>query len=107
MSFMGEVIDLMQKESRPGTAVNYLNSSRSFAAYLTCLGRKDVPLRMVDAELLAGYQDWLLSEGRSGNTIACHMRHLRSFNIRAALIASGCNAIKKHCLSLVMLVRLS
>ncbi|MBO7069594.1 MAG: site-specific integrase [Bacteroidaceae bacterium] len=78
LTFMDEVIDLRQKENRPGTAGNYRNTSRSFAAYLAHRGCKDVSLHKVSGELLAGYQDWMLSAGRSRNTTACHMRNLRA-----------------------------
>lgn len=76
--FMAQIIDLRQKENRPGTACNYRNTSNSFAAYLTCLGLEDVPLDEVDTELLAGFQDWQIREGRSRNTVAYHMRNLRA-----------------------------
>lgn len=76
--FMSQVIDHLQRENRPGTAVNYRNTSRSFAAYLTSLGMEDIPLHKVEVALLAGFQDWNIREGRSRNTIACHMRNLRA-----------------------------
>lgn len=78
LMFMDEVIDFLQRENRPGTAGNYRNSRRSFAAYLANLGMKDVTLHKLNAELLAGYQDWQTYKGKNRNTIACHMRNLRA-----------------------------
>lgn len=76
--FMNEVIDLLQRENRMGTAANYRSSRRSFEAYLAAQYRQDIPLGAVSAELMAGYQDWMLAGGRSKNTIAFHMRNLRA-----------------------------
>lgn len=78
MEFMQEIIISLQQEKRPGTAGSYRNSYNSFATYLTHLHRKDILLSKMGADVLAGYQDWLLGQGKCRNTIACHMRNLRA-----------------------------
>lgn len=56
------------------TIGNYKTALRSFAQFVG----GDVEIDSMDAHLIEGYQQWLISQGVSQNSISCYMRSLRS-----------------------------
>ncbi len=62
-------------EKRFGTAHVYQYASVSFLKFL---GGRDVPIHKVNAVLMEDYQHYLLSGGKSRNTVSSYMRSLRA-----------------------------
>ena len=75
---LDEQIRSCRQEKRLGSANNYLRTRQDFIRFLGTMGRKDLSLRKCTPEILADYQEWILSRGKSRNTLSFHMRNLRA-----------------------------
>ena len=75
---LDEQIQSCRQEKRLGSANNYLRTRQDFIRFLGTMGRKDLSLRKCTPEILADYQEWILSRGKSRNTLSFHMRNLRA-----------------------------
>lgn len=62
------------------TAANYVTALHSLLRYLEA---GDISLRCITADMLLGWQRWMLGNGISLNTISCYMRSMRSVVNRA------------------------
>jgi len=78
LSFLESEVSGLIRKNRFGLAENYRYSGVSFRRYLGTLHKRDVPLSRVTAELLIGYQQWLLDRGIQRNTSAFYMRNLHA-----------------------------
>ena len=66
---------ILRQQARFGTAHIYEYAASSFLKFL---GGKDIRIGKISASLMEEYEQHLLSEGRSKNTVSCYMRSLRS-----------------------------
>jgi integrase len=78
LGWMDELVQTLQSQNRMATAANYLAARRKLVEFLHAKGRTDIPLRKVDAGLLADYQEWILADGKAHSTLSFHMRILRA-----------------------------
>ena len=78
LGWMDELVQTLQSQNRMATAANYLAARRKLVEFLHAKGRTDIPLRKVDANLLADYQEWILADGKAHSTLSFHMRILRA-----------------------------
>lgn len=78
LAFLDAQAESLVRRDRLALAQNYRSSGRCFGRYLSTLHRKDIPLRKIDAELIASYQQWLLDNGVRRNTSVFYMRNLHA-----------------------------
>lgn len=83
LAFLEVQAESLVCKDRLGLAENYLSSGRCFRRYLNTLRRKDILLRMVDAELISSYQQWLSDNGVQKNTSVFYIRNLHAVYNRA------------------------
>lgn len=90
LDFLFVQVEHLVSRDKLGLAKNYLSSGRCFRRFLSTLQRKDIPLRKVDEELIASYQQWIADKGICKNTSVFYMRNLHAvYNkaVRKQLVA--------------------
>jgi integrase/recombinase XerD len=73
-AFKTQVAKLL-KEGRAGTASSYECAQKSIAAFFD---KATLPFSAVTPEFLRGYEQWMLSEGKSLTTVGIYLRTLRA-----------------------------
>ncbi len=56
------------------TLDNYRTALCSFSSYLD----RDIPIEVINTDIIEGYERWLINKGITPNTASCYMRSLRS-----------------------------
>lgn len=74
LSKANDIVASLEGCRAKSTIGNYKTALRSFAQFVG----DDVRIDSIDAHLIEGYQQWLISQGVSQNSISCYMRSLRS-----------------------------
>lgn len=77
VSFMKYQIDILKDTKRFGTANNYENTLSRFRKFLGD-ENEDVSLKSIDSTLIERYNDYLVGNGLSRNSISFYMRVLRA-----------------------------
>jgi integrase len=72
--------EILRQEKRFGTAHAYRYAAVSFLKFLN---GEDIHIKKITAALMVDYEHYLLSSGRSKNTVSCYMRSLRATYNRA------------------------
>lgn len=78
LSWMDQVAETYTRHHSFSTADNYLRTRRSLHSWLSGRGSQDLPLRRLNAELVADYQEFLTVAGHGRNTRTFHLRNFRS-----------------------------
>ncbi len=87
------VIQNLEHSRSKSTIDNYRTAVRSFLSFLSQT-KQEISLRSVNANLMKGYQHWLLQKSVRLNTISCYMRSLRKLFHEAKL--KDCDACFKN-----------
>ena len=90
-SYINQKAENFRAEGKFGTAHAYMYAAHSFLKYL---GGRDIRINKIDAALMENYELYLLSKGKSKNTVSCYMRSLRAaYNsaVREKIIVTGKN----------------
>lgn len=78
--FMRSIINQLQQNGQRCTARNYLATLRSFMRFRS---EVDVPLDMLNVDMILAYEAWLKQQGLCRNTSSFYMRQLRAVYNRA------------------------
>ena len=74
-TYINRKVEMLQQNKRFGTAHAYQYAAVSFLKFL---GDKDIRIDKIDAALMKDYERYLITEGKSQNTVSCYMRSLRA-----------------------------
>ncbi len=75
LSFMKELIALLEHNRRLGTAHNYKSTMKSFGDFLN---HKDISFSLMTGKLICDYEQWLFDRGVVRNSSSFYLRILRS-----------------------------
>ncbi len=78
--FVEERIRMLKKQKRKRTAENYKTALNSLVSFMQ---KESIPFQIITEEKMSQYQEWLISENLSMNTISCYLRTLRSIYNKA------------------------
>ena len=78
------IISNQENSHCKSTIDNYRTAVRSFLSFLSQT-KQEISLRSVNANLMKGYQHWLLQKSVRLNTVSCYMRSLRKLFHEAKL----------------------
>ena len=87
------IISNQENSHCKSTIDNYRTAVRSFLSFLSHT-KQEISLRSVNANLMKGYQHWLLQKSVRLNTVSCYMRSLRKLFHEAKL--KDCDACFKN-----------
>ena len=86
LRYINAQIERKQELKKVGMAAAYKSTRSSLARFI---GRPDVRMSEVDLAFVRRYEDFLYSNGASGNTVSYYLRNLRSLYNQA--VADGCH----------------
>lgn len=78
LTWMALISEGYNKQNCLGTAGNYSRTLSNLQSYLKSRNKKDIPLHQVDGAEVACYTEWLKTSDKSQNSVAFHLRNLRS-----------------------------
>ena len=90
-AYINKIVEDLRSKKQFGTAHTYQFAARSLYKFL---GNKDIHIGKINAVLMEDYERYLLSMGKSKNTVSCYMRSLRAaYNlaIREKIVIVGKN----------------
>lgn len=82
LRYINTQIERKQEQKKVGMAAAYKSTRSSLAKFI---GRPDVRMSEVDLAFVRRYEDFLYSNGTSGNTVSYYLRNLRSLYNQAVV----------------------